>query len=191
MVRSVCVFCGSSFGNDPIYRRAAEELGGALAAAGMTLVFGGGRVGLMGVVADAALAGGGRVIGVMPTFLMDREVGHGSVTEMITTDSMHARKQRMFDLSDAFVVLPGGTGTLDETIEMLTWRQLERHAKPIVLLNVAGYWEPLLALFQAAQTAGFVRTPISRFCEVAGDVEAVMRRLRGASDTAGGSSRGL
>lgn len=191
MAGSACVFCGSSVGNDAAYRDAAERLGRGMARAGITVVFGGGRVGLMGAVADAALSEGGRVIGVIPEFLKEREVGHAGVTEMITTHSMHARKQRMFDLSDAFVVLPGGTGTLDETVEMLTWRQLHRHTKPILLLNVGGYWDPLLAFFEAAQRAGFVHTPISRFCDVVADVDTVLDRLRAPTGAATGSSRGL
>ena len=139
-ISSLCVFCGSKMGDDPAHQAAARRLGEQMAERGITLVFGGGRIGLMGVVADAVLAGGGRAIGVIPEFLKDLEVGNDDVTEQIVTASMHERKTRMFELSDGFVVLPGGLGTLDETLEIITWKQLRLHSKPIVLLNSGGYW---------------------------------------------------
>jgi uncharacterized protein (TIGR00730 family) len=139
-ISSLCVFCGSKKGADPAHEAAARRLGEQMAERGITLVFGGGRIGLMGVVADAVLAGGGRAIGVIPGFLKDLEVGNDDVTEQIVTASMHERKTRMFELSDGFVVLPGGLGTLDETLEIITWKQLRLHSKPIVLLNSGGYW---------------------------------------------------
>src|SRR5579883_15172 len=142
-VKRLCVYCGSSSQVDEIYRRAAARLGQVIAQAGIELVYGGGRVGLMGLMADAALAAGGRVIGVIPHLLHDREVGHAGVGELIVVGSMHERKQRMFDLADAFVMLPGGLGTLDETIEILTWKQLGLHDKPVIIADIAGYWAPL------------------------------------------------
>ncbi len=135
---AVAVFCGSRSGNDPAYHCAAQALGTGLAKAGIRLVYGGGRIGLMGVLADAALAAGGDVLGIIPEFLTRREVAHEGVTKMVVTDSMHSRKQRMFEAADAFVSLPGGLGTLDETIEIITWRQLRLHAKPILICDVAG-----------------------------------------------------
>src|SRR5262244_2608254 len=143
---SVCVYCGSSVGANPRYAEAAQQLGAELAGHGMRLVYGGGRIGLMGHVADAVLASGGQVIGVIPEHLQAREKGHRGVTELRIVASMHERKNLMFQLSDAFVILPGGFGTLDEAFEMLTWRQLHLHDKPILFLNVARYWARLQKL---------------------------------------------
>ncbi|MEO8714341.1 MAG: TIGR00730 family Rossman fold protein [Acetobacteraceae bacterium] len=154
-IRSVAVFCGSRPGVSPDFRTAAAALGRGLAEAGLRLVFGGGRIGLMGAVADAALAAGGTVIGVIPEFLTRLEVAHSGLTELIVTDSMHARKQRMYEMSDAFVVLPGGLGTLDEALEVITWRQLGLHDKPILLCDVAGSAAPLVATIEAAIARGF------------------------------------
>ena len=137
-IESVAVFCGASQGDLPIYREAAVDLGTGLARHGIRLVYGGGRVGLMGAVADATLAGGGTVVGVIPQFLTEWEVAHEGVTELLVTSSMHTRKQRMFELSDAFVTLAGGLGTMDETFEILTWRQLGLHDKPIFISDVGG-----------------------------------------------------
>jgi len=145
-VKRVCVYCGSSGRVAEAYRAAATRAGTALAQAGIELIYGGGRIGLMGLVADAALAAGGRVTGIIPGFLHDRELGHTGVTQLIVVDSMHERKQRMFELADAFVILPGGLGTLDEAFECLTWRQLALHDRPIVLVDVDGYWQPLMRL---------------------------------------------
>ena len=155
VVKRLCVFCGSSADVDQRYRDAATELGGLLARSGVELVYGGGRVGLMGLLADAALAAGGRVAGVIPRFLHDREVAHTGLSELIVVASMHERKRRMFDIADAFVALPGGLGSLDETIEIVTWRQLALHDKPVVIVDVAGYWAPLRALVEHAIAAGF------------------------------------
>lgn len=160
-IRSICVFCGASSGNDPIYRSHAQALGERIARAGLILVFGGGRAGLMGALADGALAAGGAVIGVIPDFLKDSEHGHTGVTDLQVVDSMHSRKQRMFDLSDAFVVLPGGVGTLDETLEMITWKQLRRHDKPIVIADINGYWQKLDSLVAATVEHGFA-SPVTR-----------------------------
>jgi hypothetical protein len=156
-LKRVAVFCGSSPGARPEYADAARELGTLLAARGLDLVWGGGNVGLMGAVADAALAAGGRTIGVIPEALVERELGHVASTELRVVRTMHERKALMADLSDAFVALPGGMGTLDETFEILTWAQLGLHAKPVGLLDVAGYWGPLLAFLDRARDEGFVR----------------------------------
>jgi uncharacterized protein (TIGR00730 family) len=153
--KALCVFCGSNSGTDPVYRAAAATLGKALATHNVTLVFGGGRVGLMGVLADAVLAGGGKIAGVIPGFLKDKELAHPLATEMIVVPDMHTRKRVMFERSDAFCILPGGVGTLDEMFEIITWRQLHLHNKPIVLLNSAGYWSHMLALFERIITDGF------------------------------------
>jgi uncharacterized protein (TIGR00730 family) len=149
-MQAVCVFCGSSFGDKPIYRETAERMGRTLAERGLTLVYGGGNVGLMGVTADAALEAGGRVVGVIPQALADWEVAHDGLTELVIVQSMHERKARMAEASDAFIALPGGYGTLEELCEVLTWSQLGLHKKPCGVLNVEGYYDPLLALFERA-----------------------------------------
>jgi uncharacterized protein (TIGR00730 family) len=146
MVRSICIFCGSRDGLDPAHRALAAELGGVLGAAGLTVIYGGGHVGLMGTVADAAIAAGGEVIGLIPARLLKREVGHRDITRLLVTGDMFERKRRMIADADAFVVLPGGFGTLDELLEVLTLRQLGYHDKPIVLINLGGYWNPFIAL---------------------------------------------
>ena len=176
-ISSVCVFCGSRFGVDPAYAAAAAALGQGLAASGMRLVYGGGRVGLMGAVADAALAAGGSVTGVIPEFLRAREVAHGNVGELIVTDSMHSRKRRMFELSDAFVTMPGGLGTLDEFFEIVTWRQLGLHDKPILVCDVAGWGARLAELLKALTDTGFADASAAELCEVLHDVPAVLARL--------------
>ena len=176
-IHSVAVFCGSRAGNDPAYQAAAQALGKGLAEAGIRLVYGGGRVGLMGVLADAALAAGGTVLGVIPEFLTRREVAHESVTEQVVTESMHSRKQRMFEAADAFISLPGGLGTLDETIEIITWRQLRLHTKPILICNVAGSATPFLATIEAAIDADFALPGTRQLYEVLQGVPAVLQRL--------------
>lgn len=176
-IRSVAVFCGSRVGHDPAYAAAAAALGGGLAAAGLRLVYGGGGVGLMGVVADAALAAGGEVLGIIPEFLQRREVAHAGVGDMVVTDTMHDRKRRMFDAADAFVTMPGGLGTFDETIEITTWRQLALHDKPILVCDVAGWAQPYLASLQAAVDQGFAGPECLRLFEVLPDVDAVLARL--------------
>src|SRR5215210_5562364 len=153
----LCVFCGSSSGRDPAYSVLAAQLGRALAQRRIGLVYGGGRVGLMGVLADAALAAGGEAIGVIPQDLMDREVGHGGLTELHVVSSMHERKALMAELSDGFAALPGGIGTLEELIEVYTWSQLGLHAKPMGLLDVRGYYRPLAALLDHAVHEAFLR----------------------------------
>jgi uncharacterized protein (TIGR00730 family) len=156
-MRSVCVFCGSSSGSRAEYAAAARCIGAALAASGRRLIYGGGHIGLMGALADAALAAGGQVVGVIPRFLVEKELAHGGLTELVVTDAMHQRKAEMADRADAFAVLPGGFGTGDETFEALAWGQLGLHAKPVGLLNVAGYFDPLLGWLDHMVTEGFLR----------------------------------
>lgn len=154
---TICLYCGSSSGKDPAYREAAANLGRFLAREKIRLVYGGGRVGLMGAAADACMAAGGEVIGIIPDFLLRHEVGHTGVSDLQVVDTMHERKMRMAELADAFCVLPGGLGTLEELFEVLTWRQLGLHDKPIILLDVANYWEPLVQLLQRQAEEGFMR----------------------------------
>ena len=156
-MNGICVFCGSSAGRDPAYAEAARQLGETLAERNMTLIYGGGHVGLMGVVADAALGRGGEVIGVMPRALVDREISHAGLTKLHVVSSMHERKALMSELSEAFVALPGGNGTLEEFFEVLTWAQLGEHDKPCGLLNVAGYYDPLLAVFDNMVDQAFLK----------------------------------
>jgi len=170
-INSVCVYCGASGGADRRYMQSAVETGRAAARRGLRLVFGGGHVGLMGAMADAALAAGGVVEGVIPQALMDRELSHEGVTRLHVVSSMHARKQKMFDLADAFLALPGGVGTLDETIEVITWKQLGMHDKPIVILDLDGYWEPLLTLIDTVIARGFAPAATARLFDVAATVE--------------------
>jgi uncharacterized protein (TIGR00730 family) len=153
---SVCVFCGSRDGNDPAYLQAASATGTAIARRGWRLIYGGGRVGIMGALADAALAEGGEVIGVMPRALLTRVVAHPGITRLHLVTSMHRRKALMSSLSDGYLTLPGGFGTLEEFFETLTWAQLGLHSKPCALLDVAGFWDPLLDMLQMSVTAGFV-----------------------------------
>lgn len=155
-MRNVCVFCGSRTGNDDRFAQDAQTVGRELVARGYGIVFGGGRVGLMGIVADAALAQGGSVIGVIPRALQEREVAHQSLTQLHVVETMHERKALMARLSDAFIALPGGYGTLDELCEIVTWSQLGIHGKPIGLLNTGGYYDPLVAMIDRAVTEGFI-----------------------------------
>lgn len=148
-MKTICVYCGSNAGSDPAYTAQARALGARLAADGIALVYGGGNVGLMGIVADAVLANGGEVIGVIPQQLVDWEVAHRGITRLEVVDSMHTRKARMFELSDGFVSLPGGFGTLDEMFEMLTWRQLGLGKKPCAFLDVNGFWQPLMTMLDS------------------------------------------
>ena len=173
----VCVFCGASAGRDPAYLDAARGFGAELARRGLGLVYGGGRVGLMGAVADGALGGGAEVIGVIPQELVDRELAHPALTELHVVETLHARKALMAGLADGFVALPGGFGTLDELLEQLTWSQLGLHAKPVGLLDVGGYWGPLVALARHAVEEGFVREADLRAVAVAGDGPSLLDRL--------------
>lgn len=179
-MQSVCVFCGSAMGTDPRYAQVAGVLGRAIANRGMTLVYGGAHVGLMGVVADAALAAGGRVVGVMPTSLVNRELAHHGVQDLRVVASMHERKNLMASLSDAFVTLPGGVGTLDELFEMLTWTQLHFHAKPCLLLDVDGYFEPLVAFVDRAVAQGFIQQECRDALLVESDVDRALDRCAAA-----------
>jgi uncharacterized protein (TIGR00730 family) len=180
-LKSVCVFCGSSSGTRPEFAAAASALGSALAAGGTTLVFGGGRVGLMGVAADAVLAAGGRAVGVMPRHLIDREIAHTGLTELHVVESMHERKQLMADLADAFVMLPGGFGTWDEFCEVVTWSQLGLHRKPCGILDVAEYYAPFIALADGAVANGFVRPAHRNMLVIERDVEVLLTRLSAAA----------
>ena len=156
-IKNVCVYCGSSIGADPRHTTAARALGAALARAGIGLVYGGGAIGLMGVLAKATLAAGGAVTGIIPEFLDRREIPFVGATELIVVDDMHTRKRLMFERSDAFVALPGGVGTLEELTEQLTWIQLGRHTKPLVIADIAGFWRPLLSLFAHMHNEEFIR----------------------------------
>ncbi len=184
-LRSICVYCGSNDGRLPEYAASAERLGRDMAEAGVRLVYGGGSVGLMGIVARSVLAHGGEVTGIIPQFLKDREVMLKEVSELIVTADMHERKRIMFERSDAFVALPGGIGTLEEVVEMMTWAQLDQHEKPILIVNIHGFWDPLIALFGRMTGEGFlhkeflgdhVDLPV-RFC---GTAEAVVPTLQAA-----------
>jgi uncharacterized protein (TIGR00730 family) len=176
-MKSVCVFCGSNYGDNPVYQEMAAVMGRKLAMAGLKLVYGGGKVGLMGVLADAALAAGGKVVGVIPQAIVDMEVAHLGLTELIVVQSMHERKARMADASDAFIALPGGYGTFEEFCEVLTWSQLGFHVKPCGVLNVGGFYDPLLALFDRAVQDRFVRPEHRELVLADTDVDALLERL--------------
>ena len=176
-ISSLCVYCGSRMPKDPSHIEAAKALGVALAQHDIRLIYGGGHVGLMGVIADATLSAGGQVIGIIPGHLHDIEVSHKKLTELHVVDSMHARKEKMFQVSDAFAVLPGGLGTLDETFEMITWRQLRLHDKPILLVNHKDYWRPLLDLMAHMNKAGFVETEALGFYTVVEQLEEIIPAL--------------
>lgn len=176
-ISSICVYCGSSTGKQPVFGEQASNLGRAIASRGIRLVYGGGRVGLMGLCADAALSAGGEVVGIIPEHLERKEVGHAQVSELIVVGSMHERKSRMSDMSDAFVVLPGGLGTLDETFEIITWKQLRLHDRPIVVIDIEGFWRPLLQLVSAQVEAGFVRPEHAELFTVVSSVDAVFDAL--------------
>ena len=176
-MKRVCVFCGAQPGFDPVHGELAAALGRAIAARGLGLVYGGGKVGLMGIVADAALRAGAEVIGVIPAALMDRELGHGGVTELRIVPSMHVRKAEMNDLSDGFVVLPGGIGTLEEAVEIHSWAQLGIHGKGLVYLDADDYWAPFFALLERMSGAGFVRPEHAGLALRASTPEAALEAL--------------
>ena len=173
----LCVFCGSNLGTSPVYRDAAVVMGKLLANRGIELVYGGGNIGLMGVLADAALESGGRVIGVIPESLMAKEVGHARLTELRIVKSMHERKALMADLSDGFIAMPGGFGTFEEFCEIVTWAQLGIHAKPCGLLNVEGYYDPLLELFDHAVREGFLREGNRRLVMEDPDPQSLLEKM--------------
>lgn len=174
---SVCVFCGSRDGNDPAYVESARATGAAIARRGWRLIYGGGRVGIMGALADAALAAGGEVIGVMPRALLTREVAHPGLTRLHLVTSMHRRKALMSSLSDGYLTLPGGFGTLEEFFETLTWAQLGLHSKPCALLDVAGFWNPLLSMLKTSVVAGFVPARHIDLILSDANVEALLDRM--------------
>ena len=177
MTISICVFCGSRYGAEPRFRTAATHFGELAGAAGARLIYGGGHVGLMGAVADAAMAAGGQVVGLIPSRLLELEVGHRAITELVVTADMCERKQQMISRADAFVVLPGGLGTLDELLEVVTLRQLGYHDKPIVLLNLAGYWDPLLALVERVIEQKFAAPRVRGLFQVVDAVEDILPTL--------------
>jgi len=180
-IRNVCVYCGSSAGHNPRFAEAAEALGRALVAEDVGLVYGGGSDGLMGRLARAVLDGGGRVTGVIPNFLVRKESALMTAQEIVFVDDMHQRKQAMFDRSDAFIALPGGVGTLEELVEQMTWAQLGRHVKPILIADVAGFWRPLLALVAHMNIEGFIRDGFELRYLVAEKIEDVLPMLRAAT----------
>jgi hypothetical protein len=179
-VRSVCVFCGSSRAVAEVHRRNAEALGEGLAARGIRIVYGGGRIGLMGLLADAALRAGGEVVGVIPEFLFELEVAHTGLTELRRVGGMHERKWLMSDLADAFVALSGGLGTVEETIEIITWKQLALHDKPIVILNVEGLWDSFLAHIDRLIETGFAHPDHARLFTLVDAVPRVLTALESA-----------
>ena len=180
-IRTVCVYCGSGPGTNPRFVEAAIGLGKALAENGIRLVYGGGSIGLMGAVATSVLDHGGTVTGIIPDFLTNRENALKRVQEMIVTPDMHERKRLMFERSDAFVALPGGIGTLEELVEQLTWQQLGRHSKPVLLANIDGFWEPLLALLAHMRATEFIRASLAVNILKAERVEDILPRLRAAA----------
>ena len=190
-VRNICVYCGSGTGRNPVYEAAAETLGRSMAAAGIGLVYGGGGLGLMGATARSVLAGGGRVTGIIPQFLSDKERMLRDVQELIVTEDMHQRKKLMFERSDAFVALPGGIGTRDELVEQLTWAQLGQHKKPIVLANIDNFWQPLLSLLGHMRDEAFIRSglevrfvTVDRAEDIVPAIQASARALHDASEEA-------
>jgi uncharacterized protein (TIGR00730 family) len=180
--RNVCVYCGSGLGLNPAYKEAARTLGAALASNDIGLVYGGGSLGLMGEVARATLDHGGRVTGIIPGFLVEKEAMLRNVDEIIVTDNMHQRKQLMFDHSSAFVALPGGIGTLEELVEQLTWVQLGRHKKPVVVANIDGFWTPFLNLLTHMKSDTFIRPGLDVSFTVVDDAEKIVPAITGAWD---------
>jgi uncharacterized protein (TIGR00730 family) len=176
-MKSICVFCGARTGNNPSFQKVAEETGRTIAQAGTTLVYGGGRVGLMGIVADAAMAAGGKVIGIIPQFLAEKEVEHRNLTEVHIVSSMHERKAMMAELSDGFVALPGGAGTLEEIFEQWTWAQLGIHTKPVSFLNADGFYDPLVELIAHMKSTGFIQAELADMVIFERDITSVLARL--------------
>ncbi|MCK0196156.1 TIGR00730 family Rossman fold protein [Ancylobacter sp. 6x-1] len=179
-IKSVCVYCGAANGSDPVFLDTARELGRLFAEEGVRLIYGGGGVGLMGAAARACAEAGGRVTGIIPDFLIGKEQAFEHAHELIVTKDMHERKRLMFERADAFVALPGGIGTLEELVEQLTWVQLNRHRKPVMVLNAGGFWDPLLALLDHMQLSGFVNSARPVNLLVASSARAVLPRLRAA-----------
>jgi uncharacterized protein (TIGR00730 family) len=177
-IRKVCVYCGSNPGTDPAYIEAARGFGRILAEQKVGLVYGGGAVGIMGAIANSVLGYGGEVTGIIPEFLMSRERAERGTDELIVTRDMHERKRRMFDMADAFVTLPGGVGTLEEVVEQITWMQLGRHRKPILLANIKGFWDPLCALFEHMKTLDFIHSRPNFEILVTDSVDKILPMLR-------------
>jgi len=177
---SLCVYCGSRPGHDPVFAQSARDTGALIGSRGWELVYGGGKVGLMGMVADATLAAGGTVYGVIPQNLMDKEVGHTGLTELHVVDNMHTRKSMMFERADAFVALPGGIGTFEELFEIWTWHQLGVHRKPFGLLNIAGYYDSLIAMLDGMVAQGFLSPAVRALLLVETQAEPLLQRLADA-----------
>jgi uncharacterized protein (TIGR00730 family) len=175
--RRVAVYCGSAFGNNPAYLAEAQALGAEIASSALGLVYGGASVGLMGAVADAALAAGAEVIGVLPDILAGKEIAHAGLTRLELVSTMHERKARMAHLADAFLILPGGYGTLEELLEVVTWAQLRLHAKPCILINTAGYWDGFLEFLDTAVAAGFLKAKNRSLLRVAGNAAEAIRQV--------------
>lgn len=186
---SLCVFCGSRFGTDPGAREVAADLGELLAREGIALVYGGGGVGLMGLVANAALKAGGKVVGIIPRFLLQREAGHPALSETVVVETMHERKLKMFERSDAFVVLPGGIGTLEELFEVLSWRTLGLHTKPIVIVDQGGYWQALAALLHGVVEGGFAEPTHLDHLAFVSDLKDVLPAIAAMPRSAGVEKR--
>ena len=187
-IRTICVYCGSGFGSDPVFAQSAADLGRAMAESGIGLVYGGGNVGLMGTVARSVLEHGGTVTGIIPDFLKARERMLEDIQETIVVPDMHTRKRLMFERADAFVALPGGVGTLEELVEQMTWAQLGRHRKPILLLSVSQFWKPLLVLLAHMREQGFIRQGLELNYLVAERVEEIIPMLEAAVRHVGGPS---
>ena len=182
-LHNICVYCGSGSGKSPVYAEAARALGVEMAKAGIRLVYGGGAVGLMGILAKSVLDNGGNVTGIIPEFLQEREVMLDSVQDLIVTQDMHERKRKMFDAAQAFVALPGGIGTLEEVVEMLTWAQLGQHKKPILLANIDGFWDPLARLFDHMEDEAFFRQGMGITFLTAQTTDQIVPMLREALDS--------
>lgn len=177
-IRSICVYCGSGSGHDVVHEKAARELGAAMAKAGIRLVYGGGGIGLMGTLAKSVVDGGGKVLGIIPDFLKRKEMPLDAVIDLVTVPDMHSRKMRMFTEADAFVALPGGIGTLEELIEQLTWAQLGRHAKPVIIANVGGFWDPLRVLLDHMNEEGFIRPGLAVKYTVIDEIQDIIPTIR-------------
>ncbi|MFD2057814.1 TIGR00730 family Rossman fold protein [Mesorhizobium calcicola] len=193
-IRSVCVYCGSSPGRDETYAKAGHLLGRSLARSGLRLIYGGGTKGIMGAVAEGALRAGGKVTGIIPRFLINKEATETALDrldELVITDNMHERKHRMFEKSDAFVALPGGIGTVEEIVEVMTWGQLGHHRKPIVFGNVGGFWDPMLALLDHMAAEGFIHTAQRVKPLVVNDPEAIVAAIMVAGSSVDAPTEGV
>ena len=181
-ISSLCVFCGSRTGNDPAHKKTARQLGESMALRQIRLVYGGGRIGLMGIVAGAIFENGGQITGVIPDFLMHMEIGNDQVGDLIVTDSMHTRKAKMFELSDAIVILPGGIGTLEEAFEVITWKQLRQHDKPIILVDANSYWTTFTKLIENIIEGGFAHEKVLELYTVVDSVDEIFPALVNAPE---------